>query len=274
MEDKYIKVGNINTRYWQAGNNGPVIVLVHGFAASVEYWQYNILSLAKCARVYALDLVGFGRTDKPTWHYTGPVFAEFVRDFMDSLQIDLATVVGHSLGGAVVLHFAFNYANRLKKLVLVSSAGFGRNIPWEFRLLTLPIIGDLLAKPNRRIIAAAIRSHAYDPKKITDEFIDQLFELAKLPGVQHTLLSVLRSHANFFGVLPKVFHPILEQAKSVKVPTLIIWGKQDSLLSVKHAYVAKESLSHARLEVLDQCGHVVQIEQAETFAQLVESFIC
>ena len=94
-QDRYIKIGNINTRYWAEGDKGSNVVLIHGLGASADIWMHNISALAEEYRVYAPDLVGFGRSDKPDVKYSPSYMAAFINDFMTALDIENACFIGH-----------------------------------------------------------------------------------------------------------------------------------------------------------------------------------
>ncbi len=127
-QDRYVQVGQINTRYWTEGDKGTTVILLHGIGSSVETWTYNISVLAQHHRVYAVDLVGAGRSDKPPATYSLTYLAQFVLGFMDAMSIECASLVGNSLGGGVALQFALNFPQKVEKLVLVNSLGLGKEI--------------------------------------------------------------------------------------------------------------------------------------------------
>jgi 4,5:9,10-diseco-3-hydroxy-5,9,17-trioxoandrosta-1(10),2-diene-4-oate hydrolase len=97
--DQYIKVGDTNTRYWVLGDGETTVILLHGLGSCVESWTYNIVTLAQQHRVYAIDLVGSGRSDKPPTSYSLVDLAQFVQAFMDALKLERVSLVGNSLGG-------------------------------------------------------------------------------------------------------------------------------------------------------------------------------
>ena len=111
--DEYVTVGQIKTRFWLQGE-GSTVILIHGFAGSVEHWSPAIPRLAEHRRVFAVDLVGAGRTDKPPVPLSFSHLARFVRDFMDAQGIESASLVGHSMGGGVALEFAIHWPERLR----------------------------------------------------------------------------------------------------------------------------------------------------------------
>mgnify|MGYP001822965434 FL=1 len=272
-QDRYIQVGGINTRYWALGEQGSSVILLHGIGASVEDWLLNVHALAERHRVYALDMVGFGRSDKPSAPYTAPYMAQFVKDFMDCLGIDRAHLAGHSMGGGVALQFVIRFPEKVQKLVLAASAGLGKKLYLPFRVCTLPRIGERLTRPSRKGTAQLIEDAVYDPALVTDEWVELGYEMAALPGAQDAVLSALRSSCNLRGMRRDVIAPVVANLASISAPTLIIWGKQDRILPVIQAYVADEGIPNSRLHSLDRCGHIPQLECAEAFNDLVTEFL-
>ncbi len=273
-EDKYVKVGEVNTRYWVLGQGSPLL-LIHGLGASCEYWRYNVRALSQGCRVYAFDLPGFGRSDKRIDDYSLDFAGEFVAAFLDAQGVDRASLVGNSLGGGVSLQFAVQYPHRLEKLVLVDSGGLGSELPLSFRLLKIPLLGEFMAwawgtRPGMRL---TLRSIVYKPRVMTDEFVDQMAELARLPGAREMLLSVARMGIDFRGQNMKLLEPFLSRVPEIEAPTLIIWGAQDPILPLAHAQIAHQMIRNSRLHILDRCGHLPQIEKPEEFNQLVLGFL-
>ncbi len=272
MEDRYVEVGGANIRYWAMGS-GPPLLLIHGLGASVEYWQQNIEPLSQHCRVYAMDLLGFGRSDKPRIEYSLHYAAQFIADFMDAQGIERASLVGNSMGGLISLQFAIEFPERLDKLVLVDNAGFGRELIWIFRLMTLPVLGEALYGPNERGMRTLQRMLFYDKRFVTDEWVEQNLEMARLPGARDFFLSVLRYGVNLRGLRPEILEPLLAQIPGIEAPTLIVWGAQDRFIPVAHGHIGHRMIAGSRLHIFDRCGHVPQIERAEGFNRLVADFL-
>jgi pimeloyl-ACP methyl ester carboxylesterase len=273
-EDRYVKVGEINARYWVLGQGSPLL-LIHCLGGSCEHWGHNVQALSQGYRVYVFDLPGFGRSDKEIEDLSPSFAAEFVAAFLDAQGVDRASLVGNSLGGAVSLQFAVHYPHRLEKLVLVSSGGLGREVRLSLRLLKIPILGEFVAwawatRPGMRL---SLRSIVYEPQVIREEFVDQMAELARLPGAKEMLLSVARTVTDLRGQNMKLLEPLLRRVLEIEAPTLIIWGAQDPLVPVAHAHVAHQMIKDSQLHILDRCGHVPQIEKPEEFNQLVLDFL-
>lgn len=272
-EERYIKVGNINTRYLMAGDKGTPVVLVHGLGGSIENWVKNIDPLARSHRVYAPDLKGFGRTDKTPLLRDLDELVQFIGDFMQVMHIEKASLVGNSLGGGLVLQFAVNFPQKVAKLVLVDNAGMGRAVIVNFKVVSIPIIGELLSKTSKKGTAGLWRKIVFDPSLVTDELVEQTYQLAILPGASKALLAALRAGISFRGQRASLTRPLLESAAKLSVPTLVVWGQQDRIIPVAHAQIAVKTIPGARLQLFDRCGHMPQLEHPDEFNNLVLEFL-
>jgi pimeloyl-ACP methyl ester carboxylesterase len=270
LQDQYVKVGSVNTRYWQAGSSGNTVILLHGGGGYIELWKHNIFELAKHHRVYAFDMVGAGRSDKPHADYTFDFMAQFTRDFMKVLDISKASLIGTSAGGGVALTVALKFSEFVDRLVLVGSAGLGKEINFLLRITTLPGLGRLFSSPSKSGVAMLCKQAVYDPNLITDEIVEEFYQMAKLPGSSEATLNVGCSNFNIRGQ----FHQsITEKLGTIAAPTLIVWGRQDPMVPVTHAQSAVKIIPNARLEIIEECGHWSSIEHPQRFNQLVLEFL-
>jgi pimeloyl-ACP methyl ester carboxylesterase len=273
-QDRYVKVGNINARYWQAGEKGSAVLLVHGLGGSIENWEHNINMLAQQHRVYAVDLPGFGRTDKLPLVKDLSKLVQFTSDFMDTLNIPKASLVGNSLGGGLVLQFAIQFPHKVEKLVLVSNAGMGRDVNFTLRLLSVPWLGKLLAgRPTLKSVENLLKDICYDPAVVTPELVKTCRELAVLPGASKALLTITNAGINLRGQRCRYVKPILEGLGKITAPTLIFWGKQDSVIPVNHAQIAVSKIPGAELHILDKCGHCAMFERPGEFNKITLEFL-
>ena len=197
-QDRYIKVGRFNTRYWVAGDKGSPVVLVHGIGQFVEYWASAINELAAHHQVYALDLLGHDKTDKPLdIAHTIDDLSQFVKGFMSALGIEKAHIVGHSLGGAISMRLVLNHSVAVDRLVLADSGGLGREIGSVFRISSLPFLGEIITWPSLFSAKTLFRMFVQDPTTITDDYIEHHYQMSALPNAQKSLLKTLRSIVNF-----------------------------------------------------------------------------
>jgi pimeloyl-ACP methyl ester carboxylesterase len=270
--DLYLSVDSIKTRYWQMGERGSTIILLHGGNGSIEFWLYNIANLARHHRVYAIDMVGSGKSDCPDGDYSLVYQAEFLHSVMAALGIDTATLIGNSMGGSIALVFTRLYPDRVDKLVLVDSMGFGREISLGIRLVTLPAIVSLL-RPGRWMIPAMLRSNFYDGSQLPPAWMELRYPIFALPDRNRVILRMGQSNFNLAGVLPQVYEPILDSLANITQKTLIIWGEDDRIIPVKHAYIAAAGLPNSQLHIFPNCGHHPYLEYPAQFDRLVLEFL-
>ncbi|MFA5308982.1 MAG: alpha/beta fold hydrolase [Dehalococcoidales bacterium] len=273
LQDKFIKVGSINTRYWVAGDKGSAVVLVHGLGGFAENWVHNVEALAQRHRVYAMDLLGFGRTDNTPLVRNINTLVRFINDFMQAVNVPKAALVGNSLGGGLVLQFALDYPEKVTKLVLVDNAGMGRDVIFDFRLCSLPLLGELLIRPGVDSCGRTWKAILFDHNLITPELLELSFQMIDRPGAKKALLSALRAGIDLRGQRAKLTDLLLSRLGKITAPVLVVWGKEDRIIPVSHARLAVEKIPGAKLRVFDRCGHMPQFEHPEEFNRLVLDFL-
>jgi pimeloyl-ACP methyl ester carboxylesterase len=275
FKDQFIDVGGVRTRYWQAGDQGSAVLLLHGIGCSVLEWQRNIAALARHHRVFAVDLLGFGLTDKPSdENYGIPRLAQFTLDFLTAHHISCAHLAGNSLGGSIALECARIAPQRIASQVLVDPAGVDRyGTLLEFRLATVAFLGEMLTRPNHLGTRMLWRKAFADPSQfVTDELVNTKVSLAKMPGAHAAFLKTLRSFVNFSGFRPEHVNALHAALPSISAPTLVVWGRDDQFVKVAHAEVLRRLLPNVQVEIWDHCGHAPQLELAEKFNETAIAF--
>ena len=273
-EDRYIKIGEINTRYWSAGDTGPRVVLIHGVGRFLEEWLPSFDALAAHCRVCALDLPGHGLSDKPlSTSYRTADLSGFVKDFMGALDINHAHIVGHSLGGGIALQLTLRFPEAVDKLVLVCSAGLGKEATLVLRIATIPVVGELLTRPSLSGTRRLLKEFVNDPALLTDDFVGLSYRMAAVPGAQRAVLKTLRSAGNLFGQHDDIYRSIIDNLGSIAKPVLILWGRQDRVLPVAHGQSAVKRLPDGRLKILEDCGHLPMLENTRMFNDSILDFL-
>jgi 4,5:9,10-diseco-3-hydroxy-5,9,17-trioxoandrosta-1(10),2-diene-4-oate hydrolase len=272
-QDLCIQVGDVKTRYWEFGESSSPVLFVHGIGSFIEHWERNLTEFSKHHRVYALDLVGFGLTEKPMISYSIPLLAKFVQDFMNVKGIKSASVIGHSLGATVASELCLLNPNIVDKLILLDGGLFGRKVGATFRILSVPFVGEWFMRPNRDRTEQFLKLMFFDQTLVTEESVDIAFERNARPGSAKAFLKTLRSMGNVFGTKRALVNRMIENKNLLTSPTLIIWGKNDNILPVEYAYKAAEILPNVTLQIFDNCGHMPQIECSEKFNDLAISCV-
>jgi pimeloyl-ACP methyl ester carboxylesterase len=249
-----------------AGDSNPPVVFVHGLLSSSKTWKKVLLASSSGHRGIAVDLPGAGFSDRPwPYDYSAPSQALALLDFLDTRKIDRAVLVGNSLGGGVSLIAAAARPERVAGLVLVGAAFPGMTIPWSFRTLRTPGLGELqiefLVRP---VVEFGLRQRLYArAERVTEETVSDWWDPIPVPGTRRAALGFVRSRtAGYEGLLPKI-----------RVPTLIVWGKEDRLLPASDGMRLASEMPGARLVILPDCGHLPQEEMPEAFSSVVAEFV-
>jgi len=266
VEPRYEDLSGLRVRYVRRGR-GPTLVLLHGLASSIYTWADVIPALAEDHDVVAADLPGFGGSDIPE-ELSSSVYPATVLALMDRLAISRATLVGNSLGGSVAVVLAARHPERVRRIVLIDAAGF--NLDPSRRPLILRLIGfapvpaALDALPiRRRVVTAALRQVFHERSRVTPEKVEEYLAPLARPGATEAIRSLLNQPASFG--LPAL-------VREVRVPTLIIWGRNDRWVPVADADRFASAIPAARKVVLEECGHLPQEERPAEVARLLEEF--
>jgi pimeloyl-ACP methyl ester carboxylesterase len=263
-------------RAFVRAGQGPVLLLVHGIGDSSETWRELVPLLAETHTVIAPDLLGHGRSDKPRADYSVAAFANGLRDLLEVLDVERATVVGHSLGGGVAMQFAYQYPEHCERLVLVSTGGVGRDVHPALRLVSMPNADlglHLLRLPTARFasrVGAEILRRlntdlgvdALDLLRVFDAMPDGTSRAA----VVRTLRAVVDWRGQMVTMLDRCY-------LSGGLPTLLLWGDRDPIIPVGHAHVAHAAMPGSRLEILPGAGHFPHHSDPARFAAVVKDFL-
>jgi pimeloyl-ACP methyl ester carboxylesterase len=271
-EVRTILVDGRRVRY-AVGGRGRPLLLLHGIARSLEDWNEARVDLETRHTVYAIDLPGFGGSERLDGTSELPAFGRSVLSFLDAVDVrEPVRIVGNSLGGAVALQAVALAPDRFAALVLVDSAGFGSEVAAELRALALPGVSRLLARPSRRLARRQVQGIFHDPAQVTEERIELAYELAARAGSAEVLLEVGRSLGNLRGVRPEWRRNLLDQVRELDIPVLLLWGENDRVLPVRHLRAAHQAFPAARSHVFPATGHMPQIERPAEFGEILTGF--
>jgi pimeloyl-ACP methyl ester carboxylesterase len=272
LEDRFTTLGAHRVRYWQAGDTGPALVLVHALGASVEYWARVMPVLAQRHRVFALDLIGFGLSDKPDVPYGEPYLAGVVRDFADAMGLERFHLVGNSMGGAVSQRVARENPQRIASLTLVCSGGLGTAISPRVRLLSVPLLGEVLARPRPEMTKRLIRGGMVVREGAPRALLDASLAHARSPGAQRAFLATLRNGIGLVGQRAAIVDAHRAAFSQMRWPTLVLTGDRDPIIPTDYAD-AIQAIPQLTTHGFVNCGHYPQLEQPEAFCDVVLRFL-
>ena len=257
------------------GEDRPALILLHGIAGSSTTWVPLLGALPERCTVIAPDLLGHGESDKPRHDYSLGAHANGVRDLMIALDIERATIVGHSFGGGVALQFAYQHPERCERLVLVASGGLGSEVSWMLRALTLPgaeyLMPLLFPSQVRRLgnsLGGWLRNLGLWSPNIEEQW--RSYVTLTEPGNRHAFLRTLRSVVDLAGQAVSA-HDRLYLASLL--PTLVIWGRRDRIIPEAHAAAAHEAMPGSRLEIFERSGHFPHAEEPDRFVATLFGFL-
>ncbi|WP_287129915.1 alpha/beta fold hydrolase [Candidatus Cyanaurora vandensis] len=257
-------------RYRQAGTQGTPILLVHGFGASADHWRYNIPALAEQHRVWAIDLLGFGRSEKPDLAYDGDLWRDQLRDFCQEMIQEPAVVAGNSLGGYAALCLAADHPELVRGLVLLNGAGpFEKSVsPYGLQgwvsglvngLLQQRWASDLLFEYSRsrsRIRRTLLQVYK-DPRNVNDELVEDIYQPSCDPGAPRVFARVFSTPQG---------RTLTELLAVLQVPLLLLWGDLDPWMTAGRATRIQSLYPQATLVSL-QAGHCPHDECPELVNQ-------
>lgn len=253
--------------------DGDVIVLVHGYSASLHTWDEWTDSLSETHRVIRFDLPGHGLTRvQPETELTTQALAEFTDDVVNALELEDFVLVGSSMGGHTAWTYALDHQARLNGLVLVDASGLPSEggdeaTPFVFRLIRNPVIGPLLVDLDMTsLIRNGLEKSFVDQSFVTDEMVARYSELSRAPGHRKALLALAtRKEADADAQA--------ERLTSLQVPTLIMFGDTDNLVPSSDGARFESLIPGARLIMYENVGHLPQEEAAEESLSDLQAFL-
>lgn len=265
--DRFVRVGEQLVHTEQMGTGEPV-VLLHGFGGSTYSWREVMPELARSYRVVAIDLNGFGYTERPKSResYTREAQGKLVLGVLDALGIDRAHIFGHSYGGGLTLYLASRHPERFRSMVLVDSSAptysdDRRNRAAGLRPLSELFVRSVALRPGM-IRKALLRSY-WDDSKVTPELVQAYLDRLRVEGVGRAYVGLT--------ALAKPGERV--DLKKIDVPTLIIWGAHDTVISPGGGRRAAELMPRAEFVLLEKSGHMPMEEEPEEFLRVVLPFL-
>jgi len=269
------KHGRVFYKTSGAENPGPPLVFIHGVGAGASsfMWRKNFDDLARDFRVYALDLLGFGFSDKPAAaSYSADLYVDLITDFIREVSGYPVNIIASSLGAAYAIRVADEHPELINSMVLNGPAGSdalnrrpGMAGAAFYGLLQSPVLGTSFynVMASERSIRDYAREHLfYDHHRVTNRLVANLYATSHQAGAQHAIAAFLAGYLNTDTQSP--FSRLTQ-------PVLLVWGKQDATTPLDKAWALQELNPRARLEVFDYCRMMPEQEQPEKFNSLVRA---
>ncbi|MES2104771.1 MAG: alpha/beta hydrolase [Pseudomonadota bacterium] len=245
------------------------VVLIHGTSASLHTWEGWVTALKGKHRVITMDLPGFGLTGPNAQDdYSNPVYVRFILDLLDTLGVQKCILGGNSLGGEIAWQVAVAAPQRVEKLILVDAGGYAfqpKSLPLGFIIARTPGLNKLMEWTlPRSLMEKSVRNVYGDPALVTPALVDRYEAMTLRQGNRHALgrrFSQLDAGATAAKI------------KSLKLPTLIIWGAQDQLIPIEYGQQFNQDIAGSKLVRFEKLGHVPQEEDPAATVAAVKAFL-
>ena len=269
-DSKFMDILGMKVHYRDEGvaTDSVPLILLHGMSSSLNTWDSVVIDLKPHKRVISLDLPGFALTGpSPENAYNFPYYSKFIDSFTTRLQIKRFILVGNSLGGAISWNYALHNPSRLAKMVLIDAAGYpkkGESGSLGFTIASTPVINNLMLYVTpKSLVRKSLETVYYDQSRVTDAQVERFHDVAIREGNREAALQIFKG--SFKGD-PK-------QIKSIKTPTLILWGDKDNLIGVNNVENFLRDIQGSKADIYKNIGHVPMEEVPGKVAASILGFV-
>lgn len=269
-KDHFIRINGLNYHYTEYPGEGQVVFMLHGFGSSTYSWERTAPLLQQRGyRVYALDMKGFGWSDKPKGaDYSALALVACVNDWMSAMGLKDVVFVGNSLGGAIAVLMSILHPDKVGSMVLVDAAGYPMDFPLIVKVARIPTAGFFTHLFfGRWLVKWNLKEVVFDNDSVTREQIDAYYDRLRTSNGLGAMVALCRS------VDLSAFEKYEDRANELKVPILIIWGEEDKWVPLEIGHRYDKELPNSRLVVIPECGHIPQEEKPGVTADLIAGFI-
>ena len=267
----FVDVMQMQVHYRDEGNKNDSLplVLIHGTGASLHTWEESVKLLTDSFRVITLDLPAYGLTGpNPKRIYSQAFYVQFIDEFLKSIHVNKCIIGGNSLGGAIAWNYTYEHPTKVEKLILIDAAGYpmiSESKPIAFTLAQIPVLKHMLNYITPRFLAKKSVMNVYDdPTKVTEKVVDRYFDLFLREGNRQAFVDRMN-----FSTYPD--HLI--RLRTIKTPTLIVWGENDKLIPIENAQKFHADLPNDTLVVLEKTGHVPMEENPDRTVDAIRLFL-
>jgi pimeloyl-ACP methyl ester carboxylesterase len=256
-------------RYQEFGehNEGKTpLLFLHGYGGMIEHWNLNIPEFARDQKIYAMDLIGFGKSQKPNVRYSLELFASQIETFLYLKKLDSVIIVGHSMGAASAIYFAHHQPEKVKALILANPSGlFGDTMvgltSFFFGLVASPLIGEVLfaAFANPVGVSQSLIPTYYNQSMVDEKLINQFTRPLQDKGAQFSYLSPSKRPLDF-----RLDH--LAKPCNYTGPAFLVWGAEDTALP-PHKIIPEfqQLLPQAGAFIIPNASHCIHHDAHEEF---------
>ncbi len=281
---QFVQAGEHRVCYATGGNNSsnskmgeqPRILLLHGWISSHQLYRECWARLDEMAHYCAVDLIGFGDSDKPfpkKCRYDPRWYGEQLKAFVDAIGWSKFILIAHSMGGVAATEFAVAHPQFVDKLILIDSVGIAQQPPLLGRIMQLPVVGSLLfqllAGTRKSLRDFMVNDVWYSKSVVEDDVLNNMYRIINSPGGKEAAYAAMMRM-----ISPNAVRAFADRFSELTAKTHLIWGDQDKLFPLDNCgRVIEKLIPDATLDIIEECGHEPPVEAPERFLQILENII-
>lgn len=264
---------NGHTIFYTVKGEGKPLLLIHGYGAGMWVWEKQIETLSQSYRVYVLDLIGHGFSDRPKIPYTPETYIHLLRNFMKGVGIEKATLIGNSMGGGIAWAMAVLFPERVDRLILINcvppdvlNSVKNESFQMLVAIKDIPLVPYLvIAGRNRKSIRWILLECVSDIKLITPEVLNRQYQLSKIKGTTWALYSTFKHAEEALTVKDKL--------SLIRHPTLLIWGERDIIFPPPVGEALQQTITGSTFLRIEKSGHIPMWETPDEVNPAILDFL-
>ncbi|WP_051227816.1 alpha/beta fold hydrolase [Gillisia sp. JM1] len=274
---KKIQINSEEIAYREEGAGDKVLLFVHGLSSNMQAWSKNIATLKADYTTIVLDLPGYGKSSKNTKHYSMANYACFINEFIQQKELKNVSLIGHSMGGQVAMHTVLKHPENFEKLILIAPAGIETFTSQEAGILKVSYTAEMVQNATEEQIRNNFKMNFYEFPADAEFMVKDRIAMKEASDFkEHSIIIV----NNIAAMLDE---PVLEDLNKIKIPVLMIFGKEDALIPNRYFHptqdllflskTAKEQLPQLEVKIIEKAGHFVNFEKADAVNREIEDFM-
>ena len=274
---KKIQINSEEIAYLEEGSGEKVLLFVHGLSSNMEAWGKNIASLKEKFTTIAIDLPGYGKSSKNTDHYSMADYACFINEFIRQKELKNVSLIGHSMGGQVAIHTVLKYPENFERLILIAPAGIETFSPQEAGVLKTSYTAKMVENATEEQIRNNFKMNFYEFPADAEFMVKDRIAMKGTSDFENYSVIIINNIAAMLD------EPVLEDLNKIKIPVLMIFGKEDALIPNRYFHpnqdllslsqTAKKHLPQLDVKIIEKAGHFVNFEKAAEVNREIEDFM-
>ena len=272
-----LKLTTEEIAYTDVGEGENTLLFVHGLSSNLDSWKKNIGSLKSRYRCIAIDLPGYGKSSKNKNDYALSEYAQMIQNFSEKLELKNVILVGHSMGGQIAIHSVLKYPDAFEKMVLIAPAGIERFKEEEAVVMKVAYTPNMVSSTTDEQILANYKMNFFEFPEDAQSMVDDRIRMKSAEDFP------LYGQVVVNNIAAMLEEPVIDRLEEIKVPVLMIFGKNDMLIPNKYFHpsesienlvkIAEEKIPDLETETIEEAGHFVNFEKPKEVNAAIVDFL-